>query len=34
MEAGEEGDYIPIDTLSKSDSRFKMGSDESVLMFH
>ena len=34
MEAGEEGDYIPIATLSQSDSRFKMGSDESILMFH
>ena len=30
MEVGEEGEYIPIATLSPlDDSRLKMGSDES-----
>ena len=29
MEVGEEGDYIPIATLSPPDSCIKMGSDES-----
>ena len=29
MEVGEEGDYLPIATLSPPDSCIKMGSDES-----
>ena len=29
MEVGEEGDYIPIATLSPPDSCIRMGSDES-----
>ena len=34
MKVGEEGDYIPVATLSQSEYCFKMGSDESILMFH
>ena len=34
MEVGEEGDYIPIATLShQNDSCIKMGSMRAILMF-